>query len=97
MREVADVFLKHEAAYDREDVILPDQLVREIAADLHALRDLINVYNAVYMLDEKPFLHLPHHQANQLQYFMRRFRNSGGWTLIYPWRQPPQPPVTSLA
>jgi hypothetical protein len=98
MREIANVFLKHEAAYSSNGPIsLSDDLVQDIAADLHALRDPINVYNAVYMLDEKPFMYLPHHEANQIQYFMRRFRNSGGWKLVYPWRQPPRPPVTSLA
>jgi hypothetical protein len=95
-REVANVFLKHEAEYDRADVTLPEQLVRDIADDLLALHDLIKVYNAVYMLDEKPFAFLPHHEANQIQYFMRRFRNSGGWKLIspsiYPWRQTAQLP-----
>lgn len=91
MREVADVFLKHEESYDGavlEHCTLSDQLLQDIAADLHALRDSIHVYNAVYMLDEKPFMYLPHHQANQIQYFMRRFRNSGGWNLIFPWRKP---------
>jgi len=107
IREVADVFLEHEAKYDRADVTLPDQLVRDIADDLIGCRGsanqatprsgwwhgfdeagAANVYNAVYMLDEKPFAYLPHHQANQIQYFMRRFRNSGGWKLIFPWRKP---------
>lgn len=106
MREVADVFLKHEASYEAPDfggyqnTTLSDDLLQAIAADLHALCDPLPcpsatpltcgqaVYNAVYMLDEKPFSYLPHHQANQIQYFMRRFRNSGGWNLIFPWRKP---------
>ena len=77
--------------------LAPLALVQDIADDLLALRDRVKVYNAVYMLDEKPFAFLQHHEANQIQYFMRRFRNSGGWKLVYPWRQPPRPPVTSLA
>jgi hypothetical protein len=101
IREVADVFLKHEADYSSNGPItLCDDLLQEIAADLHALDDPLPspsaaplncgqaVYNALYMLDEKPFMHLPHHEANQIQYFMRRFRNSGGWKLIFPWRKP---------
>lgn len=113
MREVADVFLKHEASYEASQnyrsvcatspltsCTLSDDLLQEIAADLHALCDPLPspsdaplccgqaVYNAVYMLDEKPFMYLPHHEANQIQYFMRRFRNSGGWSLIFPWRKP---------
>lgn len=111
MREVADVFLKHEETYDPTQnrppscfdplgITLSDELLQAIAADLHALDDPLPcpsatpltcgqaVYNAVYMLDEKPFMYLPHHQANQIQYFMRRFRNSGGWKLIFPWKRP---------
>ena len=113
MREVADVFLKHEASYEASQnyrsvcadssmisTTLSDDLLQAIAADLHALDDPLPspsrtptncgqaVYNAVYMLDEKPFMYLPHHEANQIQYFMRRFRNSGGWKLIFPWKRP---------
>lgn len=103
MREVADVFLKHEAGYDGavfEHYTLSDELLHSIAADLHAIDDPLpspsgtpltcgqTVYNAVYMLDEKPFMYLPHHEANQIHYFMRRFRNSGGWKLIFPWKRP---------
>lgn len=114
IREVADVFLKHEASYEMSQnyrsvcatspqttsCTLSDDLLQEIAADLHALDDPLPspsaaalncgqaVYNAVYMLDERPFAYLPHHQANQIQYFMRRFRNSGGWKLIFPWKRP---------
>jgi hypothetical protein len=105
MREVADVFLKHEKSYASPDfggfqtTTLSDDLLQDIAASLHALCDPLPcpsgaaltcgqaVYNAVYMLDERPFAYLPHHQANQIQYFMRRFRNSGGWKLIFPWRK----------
>jgi len=106
IREVADVFLKHQEFYASPDfkgfqnTTLSDDLLQDIAADLHALCDPLPspsaaalncgqaVYNAVYMLDEKPFMYLPHHQANQIHYFMRRFRNSGGWKLIFPWRKP---------
>jgi len=84
--------------------VLADQLLQNIAADLDSLfrqpfykaenpdatlnDSLGPIYNAVYMLDERPFAYLPHHQAAQIHYFMRRFRNSGGWKYIFPWKRP---------
>lgn len=102
IRKVADVFLRHEATYEPDathPTVLADQLLQNIAADLDSLREdsenpdatlnaLLAVTIAVYMLDERPFAYLPHHQAAQIHYFMRRFRNSGGWRYIFPWKQP---------
>jgi hypothetical protein len=91
IQEIAEVFLKHEAEHwmflwvNGEDVPpLPDTLLRWIADDLLSLSIEKHQLIGMILRLEHPFDYLPHDQATRIQSFMRCFRNSGGWRLIFP-------------
>lgn len=79
-REAAEILKKHGDAYPEDGPVeLPADILDRVAADLkHVPVELL------YDLDAKPYAYLSHRDAEQIQWFSRRFRNSGGWKKLYP-------------
>jgi hypothetical protein len=74
-RTIAAIFISHGEKYIG-DIELPNNVVNAVSRDLFKLK--VN-RNELSQLDEKPYAFLSHDQASQSHWFMRRFRNSGGW------------------
>lgn len=77
-RQAADILQRHADAYPEDGPVeLTDETLGQVAADLeHVDLDLLQD------LDERPYEFLSYEQASRIQWFGRRFRNSGGWSRI---------------
>ena len=80
-REMAAIFKTHADKYDNAGpVTLPDQTIAEVAADLNEAGFTIN---QIGQFDEKPYYFIMDtKKVGEIHWFMRRFRNSGGWRAI---------------
>jgi hypothetical protein len=58
------------------DVDLPPATIASMARELRKAKATIL---ELTQLDEKPYAVIPHDLATRSHWFMRRFRNSGGW------------------
>jgi len=78
-REAAEILKKHGDAYPEDGPVeLPADILDQVAADLkHVPLELLQE------LDETPYEFLPYEDASRIQWFSRRFRNSGGWQKLY--------------
>lgn len=77
-REAANILQRHADAYPEDGPVeLTDETLGQVAADLeHVDLDLLQD------LDDRPYEFLSYEQASRIQWFGRRFRNSGGWSRI---------------
>lgn len=77
-REAAEILQRHADAYPEDGPVeLTGETLGQVAADLeHVDLDLLQE------LDERPYEFLTYEQASRIQWFGRRFRNSGGWSRI---------------
>ena len=77
-REAAEILQRHADAYPEDGPVeLTDETLGQVAADLeHVDLDLLQD------LDDRPYEFLSYEQASRIQWFGRRFRNSGGWSRI---------------
>lgn len=75
------VFRKHADAYRNDGpVTLPEETMVQVAADLNAAGYTVN---EIAQLDEKPYYFIMDmKKVGAIHWFMRRFRNSGGWKMI---------------
>ena len=79
-RQAADILQRHADAYPEDGPVgLTDETLDQVADDLrHVPLELLQE------LDETPYEFLSYEQASRIQWFGRRFRNSGGWQRLYP-------------
>lgn len=77
-REAAEILQRHADAYPEDGPVeLTDDTLWQVASDLeHVELDLLQD------LDDRPYEFLSYEQASRIQWFGRRFRNSGGWSRI---------------
>lgn len=78
-REAAEILQRHADAYPEDGPVeLPADILDQVAADLKNVP-----VELLYDLDATPYAYLSHKDAERIQWFSRRFRNSGGWQKLY--------------
>ena len=77
-REMSLLFKKHADAYGNDaPVTLSEDTIDEVAADLN---EAGFTTSEVAQFDEKPYYFIMDtKKVDEIHWFMRRFRNSGGW------------------
>lgn len=75
---LAELFAKTAKAYTG-DIELPPEIISNVSKDLRKVRATAN---ELLQLDERPYAVIPHDLATRSHWFMRRFRNSGGWNSL---------------
>jgi len=75
---LAELFAARAKSY-LGDIDLPNEVILPTTRDLKRARVTLSELS---QLDEKPYALLPHDLASRSHWFMRRFRNSGGWRYL---------------
>jgi hypothetical protein len=73
--QIFERFAKHYAGGIELDIPLLNQISRDLAREKVTTEELTQ-------LDERPYALLSSNLASQSHWFMRRFRNSGGWKRV---------------
>lgn len=78
--DAAEILCRHGDEYPEDGPVkLSKRVIAEVADDLN---DAGIPLALLQELDERPYEFLTHGMASMIQWFSRRFRNSGGWQHI---------------